>query len=110
MEGDLKSAQSTIEEVERVKADLEEVVKRQASDISALSGRVEEELASGQLLAKKAKEAQQRVAEAEEEGESERQAKLRAEKQRSELARELAEMNERLEEAGGATVVQVRDT
>jgi SMC interacting uncharacterized protein involved in chromosome segregation len=47
------------------------------------------------------------VAESEEETECERQAKMRAEKQRGDLARELAELNERLEEAGGVTAVQI---
>lgn len=73
----------------------------------ALPSKVEEEITNGQLFAKKVKEMQQRVAESEEETECERQAKMRAEKQRTDLARELAELNERLEEAGGVTAVQV---
>ena len=52
--------------------------------------------------------AQAQLAEAEEAVEAERAAKNRAEKQRSELAHELAELGGRLEEAGGATVAQVR--
>ena len=45
--------------------------------------------------------------EAEEELELERQGKVRAEKCRTELARELEELTEKLEEAGGATSAQV---
>jgi hypothetical protein len=42
----------------------------------------------------------------EEEVESERQTKSKVEKQRADLSRELDEMNDRLEEAGGATSAQ----
>jgi hypothetical protein len=43
----------------------------------------------------------------EEELEAERQARAKAEKQRADLAREIEEMSERLEEAGGATSAQI---
>lgn len=43
----------------------------------------------------------------EEELESERACRAKVEKQRSEVARELEELSERLEEAGGATTVQI---
>jgi hypothetical protein len=42
----------------------------------------------------------------EEELEAERQAKNKIEKQRADLARELEELSDRLEEAGGATTAQ----
>ncbi|CAF4502692.1 unnamed protein product, partial [Rotaria magnacalcarata] len=48
-----------------------------------------------------------RVEELEEELESERQSRTKTEKQRADLAREIDEMNDRLEEAGGATTTQV---
>merc|ERR1712008_660367 len=48
-----------------------------------------------------------RVEEAEEELEAERQARAKAERQRSDLARELESLGERLNEAGGATHAQV---
>merc|ERR1711941_29407 len=50
---------------------------------------------------------QSRVEESEEELEAERQARAKAERQRSDLARELEELGERLHEAGGATHSQV---
>merc|ERR1712062_614243 len=53
------------------------------------------------------KEVQGRVEEMEEELEAERQARAKAERQRSDLARELESLGERLNEAGGATVAQV---
>merc|ERR550532_1629924 len=43
----------------------------------------------------------------EEELEAERQARAKAERQRSDLARELESLGERLNEAGGATIAQV---
>lgn len=39
--------------------------------------------------------------------EAERQARAKAEKQRADLAREIEELSERLEEAGGATSAQI---
>ena len=56
---------------------------------------------------KKIKELQQHLTEAQESVEAERQAKIKAEKQRTDLSRELDELNEKLEEAGGATNAQL---
>merc|ERR1711874_704088 len=53
------------------------------------------------------KELQSKVEISEEELEAERQARCKAEKQRGTLARELDDLGERLEEAGGATSAQV---
>ena len=50
---------------------------------------------------------QARIEELEEELEAERQARAKAEKQRADLAREIEELSERLEEAGGATSSQI---
>lgn len=50
---------------------------------------------------------QARIEELEEEIESERATKAKVEKQRSDLSRELEEISERLEEAGGATAAQI---
>merc|ERR1712119_128839 len=53
------------------------------------------------------KETQARVEELEEELEAERQARAKAEGQRSNLARELDQLGGRLTEAGGATAAQI---
>ena len=50
---------------------------------------------------------QTRIEELEEELEAERQARAKAEKQRADLAREIEELSERLEESGGATSAQI---
>jgi hypothetical protein len=47
------------------------------------------------------------VEEMEEELEAERQSRGKAERQRSDLAREMEELAERIEEAGGATYAQI---
>ena len=53
------------------------------------------------------KEVQGRIEELEEELEAERQSRSKAERQRSDLAREIEELGHRLDEAGGATNAQV---
>merc|ERR1719500_1038296 len=58
-------------------------------------------------MQKNIKENQGRVEEMEEELEAERQARAKAERQRSDLAREIEQLGERLNEAGGATHAQV---
>merc|ERR1712142_893777 len=58
-------------------------------------------------LQKSIKETQGRVEELEEELEAERQARAKAERQRSDLARELESLGERLNDAGGATYAQI---
>merc|ERR1711881_199689 len=61
----------------------------------------------GGKLQKQIKENQSRVEEMEEELEAERQARAKAERQRSDLARELEGLGERLNEASGATSAQI---
>lgn len=51
---------------------------------------------------------QSRIEELEEELDAERAARAKAEKQKTDMSRELEELSERLEEAGGATSAQVR--
>jgi len=53
------------------------------------------------------KELQGRVEEMEEELEAERQARAKAERQRSDLSKEIEQLGERLDEAGGATHAQI---
>merc|ERR1712212_1215720 len=59
------------------------------------------------MAQKNIKELQGRVEAAEEELEAERQARAQAERQRSDLSREIDQLGTRLDEAGGATVAQV---
>merc|ERR1719411_517072 len=50
---------------------------------------------------------QARIEELEEENETERQNRSKVEKQRQELARELEDLSDRLDEQGGATTAQI---
>jgi len=63
--------------------------------------------ADNQTLRLECKEYQGRIEEMEEELEAERQVRAKAERQRSDLARELERLGERLNEAGGATAAQI---
>ncbi|GAB1287116.1 Myosin-7 [Apodemus speciosus] len=133
LEGDLKLTQETVTDTTQDKQQLEEKLKKKDSELSQLNLRVEDEQLLGAQLQKKIKELQvctvavgnalggpglvqgfletlpspqARAEELEEELEAERAARARVEKQRAEAARELEELSERLEEAGGASAGQ----
>ncbi len=72
-----------------------------------MSDKIEDEHEHFNGAQKKIKELQARVSEVEEEVEAERAAKVKAEKQRAELSREMDELQEKLEESGGATNAQI---
>uniref|UniRef100_A0AAQ5XLQ4 Myosin-7 n=1 Tax=Amphiprion ocellaris TaxID=80972 RepID=A0AAQ5XLQ4_AMPOC len=84
LEGDLKLTQESVMDLENDKQQLEERLKKKDFEISQLNAKIEDE----QL-------------------EAERAARAKVEKQRADLARELEEISERLEEAGGATAAQI---
>ncbi|NXD55627.1 MYSS protein, partial [Corvus moneduloides] len=123
LEGDLKLAQDSIMDLENDKQQLEEKLKKKDFEISQIQSKTEDEQALGMQLQKKIKElqaslcsfpslaqAQLRQEEGtglEEEIEAERTSRAKAEKHRADLSRELEEISERLEEAGGATAAQI---
>merc|ERR1712105_368746 len=107
IEGELKVCQETVAELERSKKELEAAVMRKENEISALASKLDDEQSLVGKVQKSIKEVQGRVEELEEELEAERQARAKAERQRSDLARELESLGERLNEAGGATIAQV---
>jgi len=107
MEGELKIAQETVVDLENAKRDLENMIGRKEKDTQGASAKLEDEQGMVGKLQKAIKESQGRVEELEEELEAERQARAKAERQRSDLARELEELGERLDEAGGATSAQM---
>jgi chromosome segregation ATPase len=102
----MKSSQATIEEGEVLRRDLENSLKKKEADLILVSTKLDEEHEHWSQGQKRIKELQQRVSEIEEETEIERQGRLRAEKARQELHRELDELNQKLEEAGGVTYAQ----
>ena len=106
-EGELKVAQETIGEIEQGKKSAENVIARREKDISDLNVKLEDASSSVGKVQKSIKEHQGRVEELEEELEAERQARAKAERQRSDFARELESLGDRLDDAGGATGTQV---
>merc|ERR1712241_1051228 len=107
LEGELKIAQETVVDLERTKKEIENMIARKEKDTQGASARLEDEQSLVGKVQKAIKETQARVEELEEELEAERQARAKAERQRSDLARELDQLGERLNEAGGATAAQV---
>merc|ERR1712180_310400 len=107
VEGELKMAQETVNDLEQNKRQLENVIGKKEKDISVLNAKLEDEQSTVGKVQKAIKEHQGRVEEQEEELEAERQARAKAERQRSDLARELESLGERLDEAGGATAAQM---
>merc|ERR1712134_90925 len=94
-------------DLERQKRDLEATLERKDKDAAALMSKLEDEQSLVAKVQKSIKENQARVEELESELEAERQARAKAERQRSDLAREFENMGERLNEASGATAAQV---
>merc|ERR1712080_84428 len=107
VEGDLKIAQETVADLERSKKEVEGLIARKEKDISGLAVKLDDEQGHVGKLQKNIKECQGRVEELEEELEAERQARAKAERQRSDPAREIEQLGERLDEAGGATNAQI---
>ncbi|KFQ99418.1 Myosin-3 [Opisthocomus hoazin] len=120
LEGDLKMNQESIMDLENDKQQLDEKLKKKDFEISQIQSKIEDEQALGMQLQKKIKElqarlcsfpsltqSQARIEELEEEIEAERTSRAKAEKHRADLSRELEEISERLEEAGGATAAQI---
>merc|ERR1711956_168352 len=85
----------------------ESTILRKEKDLTVLSSKLDEDQGHVTKLQKGIKELQGRVEEMEEELEAERQARAKAERQRSDLAREMESLGERLNEASGATAAQI---
>merc|ERR1712012_492509 len=107
IEGELKIMQETVAELERSRKELEAQIGRKDSEMGGLSSKLEDEQSLVSKVQKSIKEYQGRIEQMEEELEAERQARAKAERQRSDLAREAENLNERLNEACGATAAQV---
>merc|ERR1711990_1108184 len=88
LEGDLKMAQDGVVELERAKRDLEVTIGNKEKNNSQLAAKLDDEQNLVAKAQKGIKEVQGRVEAMEEELEAERQARAKAERQRSDLARE----------------------
>merc|ERR1712142_481662 len=87
--------------------ELEAHIARKEKEMGGLSSELDDEQSLVGKVQKSIKELQGRIEEMEEELEAECQARAKAERQRSDLARELESLGERLNEAGGATAAQI---
>merc|ERR1711970_670349 len=107
VEGDLKMAQDAVADLERTKREVEAVIAAKEKNNQLLGAKLDDEQSLVAKAQKNIKELQGRVEATEEELEAERQARAQAERQRSDLSREIDQLGGRLDEAGGATVAQV---
>merc|ERR1712128_102081 len=107
IEGDLKVCQETVADLERSKKELEAALMRRENEIGGQVSKLDDEQGLVGKVQKGIKELQGRVEEMEEELEAERQARAKAERQRSDLAREMESLGERLNEASGTTAAQI---
>ncbi|XP_063611343.1 myosin heavy chain, muscle-like [Penaeus indicus] len=107
VEGDLRLTQEAVSDLERNHKELEMAVERKDKEISAITAKIEDEQLLVNRDQRQVKELQARLEELEEEVEHERQARAKAEKAKNHLSRELGELGERLDEAGGATATQI---
>jgi len=107
VEGDLKLTQESVSDLESQYKDLEQTISRKDKDIGSQATKLEEEQGLVSKVQKSIKELQSKIEEFESEVEHERQARAKAEKQKSNVERELNDLNDRLDEAGGATSAQV---
>merc|ERR1719391_1581683 len=107
VEGDLKLAQDNAADLERAKRELEAVIAAKEKNNLDLQAKLDDEQGLVAKNQKTIKELQGRVEALEEELEAERQARAKAERQRSDLAREIEGLGDRLNEASGATAAQV---
>merc|ERR1719464_2675859 len=103
IEGDLKMAQDSVNDLEREKRDIENTIGNKEKNVHMLSAKLDDEQSLVAKAQKNIKELQARVEGAEEELEAERQARAKAERQRSDLAREIEQLGDRYDEASGAT-------
>merc|ERR1719192_346557 len=103
VEGELKMAQETVADIERSRKELEAAIMRKEAELTGLGSKLDDEQSLVGKVQKSIKELQCRI----EELEAERQARAKAERQRSDLAREMESLGDRLNEASGATAAQV---
>merc|ERR1712013_79763 len=99
VEGDLKMAQDAVADLERAKREIETVIASKEKNNQMLSAKLDDEQSLVAKAQKNIKELQGRVEATEEELEAERQARAQAERQRSDLSREIDQLGTRLDVA-----------
>merc|ERR1712226_486316 len=107
VEADLKLTQEAVSDLERIKSELQQTIQRKEKESSSLSAKIEDEQTLGGKYAKQIKELQSRLEELDEELIIERQARAKAEKNRSMLSRDIEDLGSKLEDAGSNTATQI---
>merc|ERR1739842_46131 len=87
--------------------ELENTLARKDSEVAALAAKIDDEALGTARVGKQAKELLARIDELEDEYKNEVNARAKAEKAKQALARNVEEIGDRLDEAGGATAAQV---
>jgi len=106
-EGDLKLSQEAIGDLERNYKEYELVWERKEKEYAAIFAKIEDEGAIVYKDNRTLKELAARYEELQDEYEHEHNGRAKAEKAKSLLARDLAELAEKVDEAGGATAQQI---
>merc|ERR1711892_294988 len=107
IEGDLKLTEEAVSDLERIRAELAATVQRKEKEFASMSAKIEDEQTLGGKYGKQVKELQSRIEELDEELAIERQARAKAEKNRTTFSRDIQDLGGRLEEAGSNTGTQI---
>merc|ERR1719317_1538087 len=105
--GALKLTKEAVADLERVRAELQQTVMRKEKELASVGAKIEDEHALGSKYGKQIKELQGRIDELDEELVIERQCRAKAEKNRTILSRDIADLGGRLEKAGSNTSTQI---
>merc|ERR1711892_1212689 len=107
IEGDLKLTHEAVGDLERIRSELTATVQRKEKEFASMSAKIEDEQTLGGKYGKQVKELQSRIEELDEELAIERQARAKAEKNRTTFSRDIQDLGGRLEEAGSNTGTQI---
>lgn len=106
-EGDLRVTQETLEEADKEKKDLEALMKKKEIEIRSMNVKLEQQQAVVSRLTKQVKDDEAKIRVFEEDFEAENEARVKSERARGEIHRELIEMSDRLDEQRNATEAQI---
>ncbi|CAL4063540.1 unnamed protein product [Meganyctiphanes norvegica] len=107
VEGDMKLTQEAVADLERNQKELENTLARKDNELAAIASKIDDEALGTARTGKQAKELLARIDELEDDLKAESANRAKAEKCKQMLARDLEEVGDRLDEAGGATASQV---
>ncbi|KAM9089909.1 LOW QUALITY PROTEIN: myosin-15 [Megaptera novaeangliae] len=110
LEGEVKLNQESMEDLESRQLQLAEKLRRKELEMNQVSSKVENEKGLVAQLQKMVKELQPQIQVLKDKLEAERTTRARVERERTDFTRELEDLNEGLEETGGASLAQLEIT